>query len=124
MVRKICLDSDTIIGLLKNDDKTIAIIASLDADFYITSITLFEIWTGRKDEENISELLAWLDTLEFGKEEALVSADLRRKLRKLGQEIDIRDLFIASICIKNELELFTHNKKHFERFKQFGLKLV
>ena len=126
MVRKACLDSDVIIELLKNNDKTKNAIISLDAEFYTTTINAFELWGGRKDkeEEIIDSLITWLNTKELDKKSAYRAGDIRRKLKKQGADIEFRDIFIAAICIQNDLELFTYNKKHFERLKQFGLKLI
>jgi tRNA(fMet)-specific endonuclease VapC len=41
-----------------------------------------------------------------------------------GDILDVRDIFIASVCIIEGLELLTFNLKHFERMKKFGLRLV
>ena len=41
-----------------------------------------------------------------------------------GKILDLRDLFIASLCINEGIELLTYNTKHFERLKEFGLILV
>ncbi len=124
MVAKICLDSDVIIDVLRDNKETISTIKSLEAEFITTSINLFEIWSGRQKGEVITELISWLDILVFDKKAALVAGDMRRKLREKGFEIEIRDIFIAAVCITNGVTLFTKNKKHFERLKDFGIKLV
>ncbi|MBI5393018.1 type II toxin-antitoxin system VapC family toxin [Candidatus Woesearchaeota archaeon] len=123
MVRKICLDSDVLISIMNNDLRVKTIFQSLDSHFYTTSINSFEIWYGRKDSENISELLQSLIKLELDDHSARIAADILRELRRKGELIDVKDLFIASICIKNNLELFTFNKKHFERLQKYGLQL-
>ncbi|MBI2043487.1 type II toxin-antitoxin system VapC family toxin [Candidatus Pacearchaeota archaeon] len=126
MVRKICLDSDIIIELLKNNLEVIKTINSLDAEFYATVVNIFEIWTGRMEKESktIIELISELNILDFDRKSALRAGDIRKKLKGRGELIEIRDIFIASICIQNNMELLTYNKKHFERLKQFELKLV
>jgi len=126
VVRKVCLDSDVLIDLLKDDAKATAVIASLDADFYSTSINVFELWGGRleKEEYVIIDLLSWINVFDFDKDSAFIAGNIRKKLRKQGAPIDARDIFIASVCVHNDLELLTFNLKHFERMKQFGLKLV
>ncbi|MDO8508865.1 MAG: type II toxin-antitoxin system VapC family toxin [Nanoarchaeota archaeon] len=126
MVRKICLDSDVIIELLRNNEQTKLTMSALDAEFYTTSINIFELWSGRKEKEEniIKDLLSWLNVKDLTKEVACKAGDIRIKLRKQGLDIEFRDIFIAAICIDNELELLTYNKKHFERMKQSGLKLI
>jgi predicted nucleic acid-binding protein len=126
MVRKICLDSDVLIELLKNNEKTKTQINSLDATFYITSINVFEIWSGRwtKKEKIISDLINSLEIIDFDKESSLKAGDIRINLNKRREPIEIRDIFIASTCISNNIELLTYNKKHFKRLEKFGIKLV
>ncbi len=124
MVRKICLDSDIIIGILNNDEATKIAIKSLDADFYLTSVNVFEVWFGRKNNEPIFELLQRLHPLILDDKSSRLAAEILRELKKRGELIDMKDLFIAAICINNEIELFTYNKKHFERLQKYGLKLA
>ncbi|PIN76133.1 hypothetical protein COV18_00775 [Candidatus Woesearchaeota archaeon CG10_big_fil_rev_8_21_14_0_10_37_12] len=124
MVRKVCLDSDVLIALLNKDDATKRLIESLDAEFVITAITSFEVWFGRKSAEPVSEILEWLDVLDFDDESSRIAADILRELKKKGKIIEMRDVFIGAICVKNQIELLTYNDKHFEKLKQFGLRLT
>jgi predicted nucleic acid-binding protein len=123
MVKKICLDSDIFIDLLNNNKDTLDKLNSLDADFYTTSINVFEIWMGKKNKDTISDLVSTLKIIDFTKESGLISANIKNKLQDKGQDLDIRDIFIGSICINEEIELMTKNTKHFERMNPFGLKL-
>jgi len=43
------------------------------------------------------------------------ASELYKLLSKKGEILDLRDLFIASICLNNNLKLLTLNRKHFER---------
>ena len=47
---------------------------------------------------------------------AMIAAQEQNRLRKKNQQVDIRDLFIASIVLANDLPLVTHNQKHFVNF--------
>lgn len=126
MDRKICLDSDIIINFLRKNQKTKEILNKLGEEFYTTQINAFEIWSGRLiyEEKTIKDMLNSLIKLDFDEDAALKAGDILINLKKSGNIIDFRDLFIASICISNNIELLTNNKKHFERLKNFGLKLV
>jgi len=53
-----------------------------------------------------------------------VASTIYSDLRKRGELIKDPNLLIASICIANDLSLMTGNKKHFERLKRYGLKLI
>lgn len=123
VVRKICLDSDVIIELLNNTSMR-DVLAAFDANFYCTAITAYEVWFGRKKSESVFPFLNSLYPLDFNSMTACFAADIHRTLKERGQMIDSRDMFIGAICIKNNVELFTFNKKHFERLKEFGLKLA
>ena len=124
MDRKICLDTDILIQIMRDDEKLKNKINSLNASFYTTSINLFEIWQGHKKGEETLNLLEPLLKLNFDENSAFFAGDLQRKLSDKGNLLDFRDLFIGAICIKNNVELMTLNSKHFLRLKQFGLKLV
>ncbi|MEK6890067.1 MAG: type II toxin-antitoxin system VapC family toxin [Nanoarchaeota archaeon] len=126
MEREICLDSDIIIEILRNNEKVIKNVYSLDAIFHTTSINIFEIWSGRfeKEENQINGILRAFEKIDFEEKHAILAGDIQMKLRERKELIDFRDLFIASICICNNLELLTNNKKHFEKLKKFGLKLI
>lgn len=123
MVRKVCLDSDVIIDYL-SDGNMKSVMLSLDAEFYTTSISVFETWYGKRKQEPLPELFNWINIYGFGKDEALLAAEILLELRTKGEVIDFKDVFIASICITNDFELLTGNLKHFSRIKKFGLKLV
>ena len=125
MVRQICLDSDALIELVLNDEKTKEFIEQTEAEWHTTTINIFEIWSERNEKkQNIENLMNGLKKQEFDEIAALKAGEIRRRVKEKGEFIEIRDIFIASTCIVNELELFTYNKKHFERLKPFGLKLI
>lgn len=124
MVKKICLDSDVLIDLLKGKKEVIKKINKFDAEYYATSINVFELWMGKKNKETIFELISTLKILDFSKKSGFVAADIKNKLKEKGEDLDIRDIFIASVCIEQDIELITNNKKHFQRLKKFGLKIL
>ncbi len=125
MDKKICLDSDIIIEILKNNKKTIEIIASSAEILCITPVTIFEIWNGRfeKETQTIKSLLKNFEIIDFDADSSFIAGDIERALKNKGEELEIRDIFIASVCISNKMPLLTNNKKHFERLKDFGLHL-
>lgn len=124
MVRKVCLDSAVIIGILNGDETTKTMVSAIDAQFLTTAISSFEIWQGNTDKNLMIELLEWLNILELDDPSARCAADLFNVLKQKGEILELRDIFIAAICIKNDIELLTLNKKHFERLKKYGLRLV
>ncbi|MFQ5675338.1 MAG: type II toxin-antitoxin system VapC family toxin [bacterium] len=49
------------------------------------------------------------------------AAKEQNHLRKKNQQVDVRDLFIASIAIANDLPFLTLNKKHFNYFSSLKI---
>lgn len=120
--KEICLDSDVLIDLL-NGDKNI-LKEFKNYVIYITSISAFEYSLGNVSSEESFEVLSKFAVLPFTMSDGILSGILFKKLRKKAFEVEFRDVMIASICINNRITLLTRNKKHFERFKEDGLKLV
>ncbi len=126
MDRKICLDSDILIEILRTNQDVKDQLSELNSNLYTTPINIFEVWGGRskKDEEGVKKLINSLKKIDLDELSALKAGDMQIELKNSGELIDFRDLFIGAVCIQNNIELLTNNKKHFERLKKFGLKLV
>ncbi len=123
MVRKLCLDSDVLIALIRGEPRA-DVLDTLDAEFCVSAVNVFEVWLGRKSQEKISELLATFITLDLTRKCAQIAADIRRELQNKGEDLDLRDIFIAAICIGHDVPLLTFNTKHFSRLQKFGLQLA
>ena len=119
---QIRLDTNSLIQLEKGD---LSIINSLDetGKLFITSITVFEFALGDSFNENKNRLDYYM-VIPFNKEDWLLAAKILKELKKLGEEIEFRDVMIGAICITNNIPLKTNNLKHFERLKEYGLKLI
>ena len=124
MVRKICLDTDVLINMARDDSRTKEAIEAFDADFYTTTVNVLELWQGHRNGEETMELLEPLIKVGFDEKSAFTAGDIQRNLFNKGDVLDFRDLFIGAVCIRHDLELLTFNLKHFGRLKRFGLKLV
>ena len=124
MEREICLDSDIIIELLRNNIEVKNRIEEIEGIFYTTPINIFEVWYGKEKQEGVELFIDKIIVKEITKEIGKNCAEIMSTLKKEGQLIEFRDVLIASTCIKNNLELLTNNKKHFDRMKKFGLKLA
>ena len=122
LVKEICLDTSVLIEITKkNQTKAEDILDYLRGkSISISAVTLFEHLAGLKESED-SKLD--LKTYNFTRDDAILSSRMIMELRKQGKEINFRDLFIASTCKNNDLELMTFDK-HFKNFEQFGLRLA
>ncbi len=126
----VCLDTNVLIGLLRNDGNTVSLIKNLEKSNKITTTVInnFELWKGFyrtksiKDEKAILELLNIIFLLEFDEKASRKAAEIFEHLRKKGKIVDALDVMIASIVITNGESLLTFNKKHFENIP--GIKLI
>ena len=120
------LDTDVLIELVKHR-KLVDFVRMYRA--YITVITEYEYFRGEvrsgvDPKLSKSSLEGTFDILYFDNRSVEIAGKLWATLSEKGQLIDERDLIIGSICIANNLPLWTRNKKHYMRLKEFGLKLV
>ncbi len=124
MDNAICLDSDVIIGILKNNPRAISFLHSADVNYYTTAINVFEVRFGRTSDGKAEQFLAKIQSLPFDENAAKAAASIQTELSATGKMLDAKDLFVGSICIANGMRLLTFNRKHFERLGKFGLELV
>lgn len=123
MDRKICLDSDIIIELLKGNEDIKDKINSIESTFYTTPINILEVWYSENKQTPAKDMLTNLKTINITKDISFLSGEIMKKLKSSGDILDFRDILIASSCIQNNIPLLTNNKKHFQRLTKFGLKL-
>ncbi len=89
---------------------------------HTTTVNSFEIWLGTllasKPEEITKETEEFpnrLRILDFNYDASVEASRTMVKLRKQGQTIEIRDLFVASISKVRRMPLITRNIKHYKR---------
>src|SRR3989344_1899794 len=114
MVEKICLDSDIIIEILKDNQELkekLEFMVRTEDELCTTSINIFETWSGRENNEAFRLFLEELYRFPFEEESAKKAAVMFNEMKKKGLMIEPRDIFIAAICITHQLSLLTNNKK-------------
>ena len=125
----VCLDSSFIIDIINGAEKAKQIEKEIDESNYdmtISSPAIVEVIRGLylestsknikpKEEEKTFELINSLAVLDLDKDSAVLAGRIEAELRNKGVILDIEDIMIAAICIKNNETLVTRNKKHFER---------
>jgi len=128
---KLILDTDVLIDFLREDPKITKKIGTLNERYELgtTDINAFELYKGayksKHKKKNLASVKGILNTLfliSTNEDSMEVAAEILVDLEKRGKPIDIRDLFIGSICLVNSFDLFTGNKKHFENME--GLKII
>lgn len=120
----VCIDSDVLIGALRNNKDAVERIKKLESENCIlatTVINVFELYYGvglsKKVSENTNAVrnltgrIGLLSLTEFTAEECgKVMADLEKR----GVPIELRDLFIGVIAASYGYSLMTDNKAHFK----------
>ncbi|MBI3034930.1 type II toxin-antitoxin system VapC family toxin [Candidatus Woesearchaeota archaeon] len=122
MDKKVCLDTDVSIEILKSTAKASRLLdLTNDSEIYITTISVFELFLRETNLDAIEKLLLRTAVLDFSELSARKAAGILKELKSKGRIIDMRDLFIASASIVNNCALATLNKKHFENIKDLEL---
>ncbi len=131
MEDSIVLDTDVLVDIIRekpeinkwvkeNEDKYV---------FATTIINIFELYAGAYKDVNkekkliiVENLKERLKILDFDIRVAQLAGKIRVSLEDEGNPIEIRDLFIGSIVLLNNLPIKTNNKKHFSKID--GLKVL
>jgi len=123
----IILDSDVLIEIFDKrsmlGETALKKILDTNKDFCTTSISLHEVLYGMYKYANFIEGVVKLPVIDYTKDDALVAAKLEFEVEKKGNKVERTDSMIAAISINRNSELYTFNKKHFEKFEDFGLKI-
>lgn len=122
MERKVCLDTDTLIDAFTEGIEKYQ-------GYYTTCISLYEFlrgleYLGKDIVEYKIALENYLNVVCIDNNSLIIASRIYSELKKRGGLVEDPDLIIASICISNGLYLYTKNKRHFERLRKFGLKLL
>jgi len=121
------VDTSIFIEFLRAKDKTKTALFLIrdDEQIYISSVTLYELLMGASTPDKIKDIKILTDeipVLPFNEEVAEKSAEIYHQLRQLNMMIEFRDIFIAAICLVNNLPVKTLNKKHFDRIQELSVK--
>jgi predicted nucleic acid-binding protein len=130
---RVCLDTDVLIDYLrKPSDKVKRLMENVferKVSACTTSVNAFEIWLGahlapKKAElvRDTKDFFGQLEVVDFDYESSVEAGRVLADLRKRGEPIEIRDLFVGCICKVSSMPLVTRNLKHYRRVR--GLKVL
>lgn len=116
----VCIDTGPLIAFLKGRDPGASAVehAVRTLDCYVTVITAYELLFGvARTRRQIGEdaLLGTMRSLPLDITTARRAAQLHDELIRRNQDIGVKDVLIAAICLEHELPLLTLNERHFER---------
>ena len=132
-VTRVCLDTDVLINYLRKPSNEIKRVMECvfekKLNACITSINAFEIWFGAylapekaQLAEYTEEFLGQMEVVDFDYESSVEAGRVLADLRKRGEPIEIRDLFVGCVCKVSDTPLITRNVKHYRRIR--GLKVL
>ena len=123
LTNKVIVDTDFISLYLKGDLLTKKYVEDMMTNGYLfttTSITSSELLYGAYKKEwkktrieVLKQFLEKIGVIGFNYKHSLVYGKLRATMINSGKEIGFADTAIASICIEEQMPLFTFNIKHF-----------
>ncbi len=89
----------------------------------VSSITKYEILVGSNQNQSKfwEDFFEFTEVLPFDSGSAEIAAQIVKKLKASNKLIDMADILIASVAIRNEVSLATLNKKHIQRIEYLDL---
>ena len=124
------LDTNICIYFMKNTfpSMTTKIFSHNPSDFFISSVTVFELeygaaksnW-GDKTRNKLAIFLAPFKILSFASEDAVTAGRIRAMLEKQGRPIGPYDIQIAAQGLSRNLTIITHNMDEFIRVPNLKL---
>lgn len=124
---QICIDTGPLISFLKGREPGAEAVDRVirQLDCFVTAVTTYELLFGvARARRQIGEenLLGVMQILPVDEMAARRAAQLHDQLIRRNEDIGIKDVLIASICLEHDLPLFTLNERHFRRV--LGLKVL
>jgi len=123
---KVLIESSAIIDYLKGNKKVKEVILNSD-EFYISSLTVYEILLGKVKESEIFDFLSAFKIIKPTKKDAIIGSRIYKKLKDRGKEIGSFDILISAQAINRRLTLVTKDSdflKVKEEFNELNLILI
>ena len=121
----IIIDTDVLIEIFDKEsvkgEEALKKLERSGEDIAITSLNLHEILYGHHKAGKKIKGILLINTIEFNKKDAELSAKLEIDAKKKGRMISRIDAMIAAIALNRKAKIYTFNKKHFQRFNQIRL---
>ena len=123
---KVLIESSAIIDYLKGNKKVKEVILNSE-DFYVSSLTVYEILLGKVKESEILDFLSAFKIINPTKKDAIIGSQIYKKLKDKGKLIGSFDILISAQAINRRLTLVTKDSdflKVKEEFDKLNLYLI
>ena len=121
----IIVDTDVLIEIFdKESNKGEIALKKLEEsgeEVAITALNLHEILYGHYKIGKKIKGIYQINTIEYNKKDAEISAKLEIEAEQKGKIIPRIDTMIAAIALNRNAKIYTFNKKHFESLKKVKL---
>lgn len=115
MVERLLIDTDVMIEYLRGRREAVEYLESLTSDLYISVISVAELFSGVKgdeEEESLKQLLLVFIVLPVTEKTARLGGLYRREYRP-NHGTGLADALIAATVEENDFSLVTFNRRHF-----------
>ncbi len=122
-MEKVVLDTNILIEILKGNSTIIERLEESDFIFYISSVTVMELYYGAYNKKELLKLQKFVklfNILELNEEVSKISTELIFTYAK-SHNLSIPDSLIASSAIENDFKLLTLNLKDFRYINGLAL---
>jgi len=103
---KVLIESSAIIEYLKGNTKVKEIISNSE-DFYVSTLTIFEVLLGKVEENKILDFFSAFNVIGLNKKDSIIASRIYKRLRDKGKLIGYFDILISAQAINRDLTLVT-----------------
>jgi len=103
---RVLIESSAIIEYLKGNAKVKEIISNSE-DFYVSTLTIFEVLLGKVEENKILDFLSAFNVIGLNKKDSITASRIYKRLRDKGKLIGYFDILISAQAIDRGLTLVT-----------------
>lgn len=103
---KVLIESSAIIEYLKGNVKVKEIISNSE-DFYVSTLTIFEVLLGEVEENKILDFFSAFNVIGLNKKDSITASRIYKRLRDKGKLIGYFDILISAQAINRGLTLVT-----------------
>ena len=119
----ICLDTNILIEITKDNKETISNINKISEPLCISSITVMEMLCGSRNKQEANTLKVFMEQfniININEKASLLATNLIATYAK-SHHLDIPDALIAASCIESNTMLWTYNLKDFRYLPKLQL---
>ena len=116
---KVLIESSAIIEYLKGNAKVKEIISNSE-DFYVSTLTIFEVLLGKVEESKILDFLSAFNVISLNKKDSITASRIYKRLRDKGKLVGYFDILISAQAINRDLTLVTKDTDYLKVANEFN----